>query len=453
MSSRVFKIIRSENFQILKFILVVFSGWRIIISFIAYFGLTVFPVHLGNHLTEWATPDTDFWMRWSNWDGGHFRGIAENGYLIFQVVFFPLYPFLIRALMFLGIPSLWGGLIISNLSIVFALFFLYKLTLLDFDVSTAKKAVFTALAFPTAFYFGAVYSESLFLLLTVASFYFARQKRWYLSLVLASFSSVVRLAGLVVIFCIGIEYILKNPSPPTFKQISSSLTARFSIYLLGFALISNFAESFFVKNGSYFLLGAAQTITFMLIISGVSLLLFFFGRFFFRQFDARQLIKPPVIFFIISLIPFLIYCYFLFKTQGSFLAFINHEQQWKRELTTPWSAPVVYFKNLLGAGFFRIDGTSQQLIEFIFFIFSLVILTFSAVKLRISYTFYIFLSLLLPVATGTLQAIHRYGMVIFPVFIILALIKNESYFQLWMYFSLTLLGILTVLFINAYWVS
>ncbi len=95
----------------------------------------------------------------------------------------------------------------------------------------------------------------------------------------------------------------------------------------------------------------------------------------------------------------------------------------------------------------------MRLIEFLFFVFLLIMLVISYLKFRLSYTVYFAFSLLIPISTGTLQAIYRYGLVIFPVFIILAMIKNETYYQLWMYFSLILLGLLTVMFINGYLVS
>ncbi len=443
----------SKNIQILKFILVIFLGWKIIISFIAFFGLGVFPESLPESQIDWAHSTTDYWMRWANWDGGHFRGIAENGYIPFQVVFFPLYPLLIKGLMFLQIPSLWGGILISNLSIIGALFYLYRLVNLDFEESVAKKTIFITLAFPTAFYFNAVYSESLFLFLTVAAFYHCRQKQWFIALILASLSAATRLAGLVVILSISLEYFLKTTNLPTIKEYWSEFLNRIASYSLLLAFCLNVFQGSLIDNEFFMLAGLSSTI--VIFLTAFSLILFFVYilKFLVKYLDYKKLLTRPSLFILFSFLPFLGFCIFLYFTQNHFLAFIKHEQQWARHLTLPWIAPVNYFRSLMSENLFQIGKTDQLLIEFLFFAMYVILLIISYLKLRLSYTIYFALSLLIPISTGTLQAIHRYGLVIFPVFILLALIKNETYSQLWMYFSLTLLGVLTVLFINSYWVS
>ena len=91
----------STDLQIFKYCLLLFWGWKIVLTLISYFGLVFLPVSLPELHIGKAEVNTDYWIRWANWDGGHFRGIAENGYLhSFQVVFFPLYPVLINLLMF-----------------------------------------------------------------------------------------------------------------------------------------------------------------------------------------------------------------------------------------------------------------------------------------------------------------------------------------------------------------
>lgn len=443
----------SKDFQILKEILILFIGWRIIISLVGFLGLSFLPQVLEPGHTNWAGITVDYWLKWANWDGGHFRGIAEAGYIPFQVVFFPLYPILIKSLMINGIPSLWGGLIISNLSIIGALFYLYKLVNLDFEEKSAKKAIFIVLAFPTAFYFGAVYSESLFLLLTVGAFYYARQKSWLIALIFASLSAVTRLMGLVVILAVAVEYFVTAHKPPTMKEFWSEFLNRIGSYMIGLAFILNIAENFLTDFYFYTLAGLAQSTSYFLVLFGGILISVFILKFLFSNFNYRKIISAPSLFLILSFIPFLIYCLVLKSSQGSFFAFVQHEQLWHRHLTLPWDAPLSYFRNLWAVGFFQIGASALGLIEFIFFVIFITLLIISYFKLRLSYTLYFAISLLLPLSTGTLSAIHRYGLVIFPVFILLSLIKNETYYQLWIYFSLTLLGLLTVMFINSYWVT
>lgn len=447
------KYFRSEDFQILKEVLILFLGWRIILLFITYFGLSLLPKTVSHNEISWATPSTDYFLKWANWDGGHFRGIAENGYLTFQVVFFPLYPLLIKTLMLISIPSLWGGLFISNFSIILALFFLYKLVNLDFEKSIARKVIFITLAFPTAFYFGAVYSESLFLLLTVSSFYFTRKKKWVAALILASLAAITRFTGLIVILCVALEYYLKTDQIPSPREYWSSFLNRIATYILALAFSLSILQKVFTDNGFFMLAGLSKTTAIFLAIMGLILLIIFIVKFSFNNIDFKKLLQFSTLLFLLSLLPFLSYCLFLYYTQDSFFAFITHEKQWERHLSLPWSASINYFNSLLTVGIFTIGPSAQKLIELLFFIFFAFLLIISYLKLRLSYTVFFALSILIPISTGTLEAIHRYGLVIFPVFILLAQIKNESYYQIWIFFSLTLLGILSVLFINSYWVT
>ncbi len=444
---------RSKDFQILKFILIIFLGWRITAAFIAYFGLSILPMSIGSFETDWAPSTINYFEEWANWDGGHFRGIAENGYLVFQVVFFPLFPLLIKALMYLGIPSLWGGLIISNLSIIAALFLLYKLVLLDFDANIAKKTILITLAFPTAFYFGSVYSESLFLFLAVASLYFARKKRWLYALIFAGFSSVARLGGLAVILAVGFEYYLKTINPPTFKEFILSFPGRFVSYIIIILIAVGSLEKILSENRLYLYLGAISFISSFLPFIALSLIIFFISKFLFSNLLLKKVLTRQTLFFLLSLLPFSLYCLYLYINQGDLFAFVDHERQWQRHLTLPWSAPIIYFRKLHAVGFFQVGQSAQILIEFLFFCFYFILLLISYAKLRISYSIFFALSLFLPVMTGTLSAIHRYGLIIFPVMILLARIKSEPVFFLWLYFSLMLQGVLLVLFFNSYWVS
>jgi hypothetical protein len=344
-------------------------------------------------------------------------------------------------------------LLISNLSIIAALFFLYKLVLLNDQDGIAKKAVLVTMAFPTAFYFGTAYSESLFLLLVVASFYYARKKSWLIALILAGLSSVTRLIGLAVIAAIGLEYFLSTTKPPTIKEFWSSPLARGFTYIASAIILTKIIASFATGLDAYLLLGLLKSILDPLFYVGLILFLLFVGKFLLDRFNFPKLLTRQFFFFLLSLTPFLIYCLFLYFTQGDFLAFIGHEHQWHRQLAFPWVAPLNYFIRLWPVGFFQLGAPAQAVIELMFFIILFLLFILSYLKFRISYTLFFAAALFIPISTGTLQAIHRYGLVIFPAMLLLAKIRNEETFNLWIYFCLMLQGILLVLFFNGYWVT
>lgn len=135
------------------------------------------------------------WSR-ANFDGIHYLMIAKFGYGVYEQAFFPLYPKLVRmATPVFGGKNLLAGLFISNLSLLLALFIFYKLAILDIQERAAKRAVFFLLFFPTSFFLGMVYSESVFLFLILGSFYLARKRKWLLAGIFGGLASYTRLVG------------------------------------------------------------------------------------------------------------------------------------------------------------------------------------------------------------------------------------------------------------------
>jgi Gpi18-like mannosyltransferase len=129
-----------------------------------------------------------------------------QGYQQDFIVFFPLYPALIRLTTFDFVYINLSALIVSNVGSGVAAVFLFKLAKLDFDEGIAKKAVLYLCVFPTAYFLSAIYSEGLFLALTIASFYFARTGKWYATGILALLAALTRFGGLLLIPALLIEY-------------------------------------------------------------------------------------------------------------------------------------------------------------------------------------------------------------------------------------------------------
>lgn len=447
------RLISSEDLDIFKFVLLTFLGWRLALILITFFGLSFIPFYETPGNLEWSNSSTEYWARWANWDGGHFRSIAEFGYKENQVVFFPLYPILIKTFSFFGFNFLWSGLLVSNMCGILALYFLYKLVLLDYSREIAQKVIFLLLAFPTAFYLAAVYSESLFLLLVTSSFYFARKKRWLISLSLAGLASATRLAGIFVILAIAVEYYFQTSTSLSFKALWRSSLIRYIILISLVSLVGENIKYIFSGTTLYVYLASWDIIS-KILLSIIAILIFIYiGKLCFRNIEYKKILTIQTSCFLISLLPLLSYFTFLFLTQGNFLAFIKHESSWGRHIDFPWSAPRFYAEQLFNRGVFTPGQTGHLLLEFSFFVFFLIFFFISYRKLRLSYTLFFAGAFLLPLASGTLISIHRYGLVIFPIFILMALIKNQIILNYWVYFSLMLQGLLVVLFFNSFWVS
>lgn len=149
-----------------------------------------------------------WWLNpWTTYDSQWFVAIALQGYTSeLSTTFFPLYPFLLR----LAGPdevrvAVWG-LLLSNVAFLLALVGLYRLTEEELGVEVARWATLTLAFFATSVYFGAVYSESLFLCCLVWAFFFARRRRWLAAGLLACLASLTRNAGVVITLALLLEY-------------------------------------------------------------------------------------------------------------------------------------------------------------------------------------------------------------------------------------------------------
>ena len=141
----------------------------------------------------------------ARWDSVWFLRIADSGYGDSppRAAFFPLYPLLVRAVATpLGGSNgalLAAAFLISLAAFAGALFLLHRLAELELGRRLARPTLLLLAVFPAAVYFGAPYSESLFLLLAVGAFYAARTGRWAWAGTCAGLASGTRSAGLLLL--------------------------------------------------------------------------------------------------------------------------------------------------------------------------------------------------------------------------------------------------------------
>ncbi len=150
------------------------------------------------------------------WDGAWYWRVVTQGYYLgdaqtgSNLAFCPLYPLLIRGLtdglaalgIHVGDPVygnfVLAGLLVSNLSFLAALVLLWRLVRRDYSATVADSAVLLLAVFPTALYWSAIYTESLFLLLVVGCFWGLRTQRWALAAACAALAAVTRWPGVLL---------------------------------------------------------------------------------------------------------------------------------------------------------------------------------------------------------------------------------------------------------------
>jgi hypothetical protein len=146
----------------------------------------------------------------ARWDSVWYLRIADSGYgdSAPRAAFFPLYPLLVRS-----VGTLFGGshggllvaaYLVSLAAFLAALVLLYRLAELELGQRLARPTLLLLALFPAAVYFGAPYSESLFLLLAVGAFYAARTNRWAWAGACAGLASGTRSAGLLLLLPLGL---------------------------------------------------------------------------------------------------------------------------------------------------------------------------------------------------------------------------------------------------------
>jgi len=160
----------------------------------------------------------------SRWDSFFYVDIAKQGYhltpgnTLSNIVFFPLYPFLIRAIspLFFG-NFVFAGWFVSILSLIGAVIVFYKLLKEFHPTIDPETPIFYLLIFPTAFFLNAVYTESLFLLLSLLTFYYALKGRFKVAGVFGLLAALTRVTGILLFIPVLWEFWKKHGTRKIFS--------------------------------------------------------------------------------------------------------------------------------------------------------------------------------------------------------------------------------------------
>jgi hypothetical protein len=137
----------------------------------------------------------------ARWDSVWYLVISHTGYDhdAARTAFFPLYPLLMHGVGFAVGSDLIAGILISLGAFFVALVLMYRLTTLELGGELAPVAVMLVAFCPMAFLFSAVYSESLFLALSIGCIWQARMGRWVWAGVLGGLAAAERNSGVMLL--------------------------------------------------------------------------------------------------------------------------------------------------------------------------------------------------------------------------------------------------------------
>lgn len=138
-------------------------------------------------------------------DAVRYLDIAQNGYVTegknaINLVFYPLYPFLTRCMSFLtgSLPA--AGLIVSQMSYAAASVLLYELLLIDGDSRRAWDGALLMALYPYSVFVMGVFSEGLFLMLSIGCLLALRRKRYVFAGIAGFLAALTRVQGMLLVF-------------------------------------------------------------------------------------------------------------------------------------------------------------------------------------------------------------------------------------------------------------
>lgn len=242
----------------------------------------------------------------------------------------------------------------------------------------------------------------------------------------------------------GLQILYKITKDIFDKKIAFKAVLLLLIFPTSFFLITAYSEGLFFLltiSGFYFLrqnklfwatvfitLASATRLVGLAVVAG-----------FLIDILIRQGLNRKNFLVLLSPLGFLLYCVFLYQQTGNPIYFITAENNWQRSLVLP------------GIGFWQAIRSGS--LDLIFGIVGAGLAFRSFRFLPLSLAVYSLVSVAIPLFTPTLISIPRFLLVIFPIFILIALIKNRYITLTYLIFSGMLLSVMAIFFINGYWVS
>lgn len=231
-------------------------GMKVLVFGAIFAGCFWLPFDKANYAANFVYPPgtvPGLFTHFETWDAQHYLFLAEEGYHPGQVsnAFYPLFPFLIRVFQPLFFNSaLLAGLFLANLFSILALFYLHSLVRENQDEKTAFFACLFLAAYPGSFYMDLPYTESLFLLLAIALFYYLQKGETTKAALLAFCLPLSRPAGILMTIPLVVDSLAgKKINRWRFDKQrlipTAALVAGFGTYL-GFMQLfaGDFAEGF-----------------------------------------------------------------------------------------------------------------------------------------------------------------------------------------------------------------
>lgn len=363
--------------------------------------------HLRLCLQSWNQFDAKYFVGIAHYGYGGYSGyVGYNSHHPYAAAFFPLYPLLIRGAGFLFGGSYTadyvGSLLVANLCFFLALIFIYCIVRNNFDSSIAQRSLFFLAFNPFGIFFFLGYSESLFLLLCVATLFLLQRGKpldWWLAGLCGAGAILTRGSGVILLLVFSIAFL--QHFAPTLRTWSEQKLGIF-------------------KEG--------------------------------RWREMLNALLP------MGLIPLALACYMFYlwiHWHDPLLFSHGEEHLWGRHLTLPWVGSITTLYDLL----FTTQGrNARNLTDLIFTFGPLIIVIMGWKRLPLNYIVFslaiAIFSLMYPWPGHALASAPRFLLVMFPVGVMLALwSKRPAVGKTFELIWVTFFVINTLLFVLWNWVA
>jgi len=340
-----------------------------------YFLLIILIVFLFNYYNPnslaWAQKMNPFYLL-IRWDSLHYLDVILKGYSG-PSVFFPLYPLIVAGFS-IFFSTIFSGFFVSFLSLSVALYYLSKLIKKDNDQEIVNRSLLLMLFFPTAMFFPLIYTESLFLALLVAFFYYAQKRQWLAVAIIGFFAALTRNVG-IFLWPVYLVYIFTSFYSANYKEFSKQIIN-------------------FIKKKEFW----------------------------------YSLIIPAGL---------LIYCFFSYFKFGDFFAFVSGQKGWAEWRTFMWPGATLYhFYKIIFIDPISQTGLYNFLrmvvIEGGSFLVLFIATIYWIIKKHWPYAVFCLLNTLLFSCMYPMFSVNRYVVVVFPIFIFLSVATKKIN---WLFYS------------------
>lgn len=393
-----------SSFKTLLILLGLFLGFNFFISFLAtetipYLGYYSYP----EMLERWDLPF--FVERFAGFDGLHYIKIALEGYERNATAFLPVFPLLMRfGTLLTGLSPIIVGMSISISALSITLMLLPRyLKLLDINSQRIYWVLLFFLFFPTSFFLQGVYTESIFIMFLVATLYMAKKRSWMWAALFGYFAGLSRITGFFLGSLLFLEII---------EQVKSTRD------------IPRYIQSI-----------------------------------------VKSLSVPKVLAIIAPLLGFGTFMAYLWVTTGDPLRLAHSQVDFNQNRSTSFVFPLQVVWRYLKI-FYTADWNFQYFIatvEFVLTSMVVLILSYDAWQIykkkythlftRAGLNIFAWMSILLPISTGTLLSMPRFILPLLTVFIVLAELPKKWVKASILIFFLILHAVLLMAFIQGYFVS